>query len=177
MATDAFEEFVVGHGELWCAQLTSARCRQLGAECEFMDTREVLVVSPTADGNSVDVHYDTSNARLDEWGQRHGSPKIIVATGGGAGGRVGGGGSERGRREGEGRRRRCCTAGLAALVDKTCSSSGGGARCPGQPGPGGRPATFGAPARSRALWRASTHVPCPSVSRLLPAQASSPRTR
>lgn len=45
MATDAFEEFVVGHGELWCAQLTAAKCRQLGAECSFMDTREVLVVS------------------------------------------------------------------------------------------------------------------------------------
>lgn len=81
MATDAFEEFVVGHGELWCAQLTAARCRQLGADCAFMDTRDVLVVSPTADGNSVDVHYDASNARLDEWGQRHGAPKIIVATG------------------------------------------------------------------------------------------------
>lgn len=36
MATDAFEEFVVGHGELWCAMLTSAKCRQLGADCAFM---------------------------------------------------------------------------------------------------------------------------------------------
>lgn len=62
MATDAFEEFVVGHGELWCAQLTAARCRQLGADCRFMDTREVLVVSPTADGNSVDVHYEVGAA-------------------------------------------------------------------------------------------------------------------
>ena len=44
MATDAFEEFVVGHGELWCAQLTAAKCRQLGADCAFMDTRDVLVV-------------------------------------------------------------------------------------------------------------------------------------
>lgn len=43
MATDAFEEFVVGHGELWCAQLTAAKIRQLGADCAFMDTRDVLV--------------------------------------------------------------------------------------------------------------------------------------
>lgn len=63
MATDAFEEFVVGHGELWCAQLTAARCRQLGANCQFMDTRDVLVVSPTADGNSVDVHYEVGAGR------------------------------------------------------------------------------------------------------------------
>jgi hypothetical protein len=58
MATDAFEEFVVGHGELWCAQLTAAKCRQLGADCAFMDARDVLVVRPTADGNSVDVEYE-----------------------------------------------------------------------------------------------------------------------
>ena len=60
MATDAFEEFVVGHGELWCAQLTAAKCRQLGADCTFMDTRDVLVVTPTSDGNSVDVQYEAS---------------------------------------------------------------------------------------------------------------------
>ena len=34
MATDAFEEFVVGHGELWCAQLTAARVRQMGGDCK-----------------------------------------------------------------------------------------------------------------------------------------------
>ena len=62
MATDAFEEFVVGHGELWCAQLTAARCRQLGADCLFLDARDVLVVMPTADGNSVDVQYEVRGA-------------------------------------------------------------------------------------------------------------------
>ncbi|KAI3427052.1 hypothetical protein D9Q98_006993 [Chlorella vulgaris] len=81
MATDAFEEFVVGHGELWCAQLTAAKCRQLGASCAFMDARDVLVVRPTADGNSVDVEYEISNAKLDQWGAKHGAPAIIVATG------------------------------------------------------------------------------------------------
>ena len=81
MSTDAFEEFVVGHGELWCAQLTAAKCRQLGADAAFMDTRDVLVVTPTADGNSVDVQYDVSNAKLDAWTGKHGAPSIIVATG------------------------------------------------------------------------------------------------
>ncbi len=40
-----------------------------------------LQVRPTADGNSVDVEYDASNAKLDVWADAHGSPPIIVATG------------------------------------------------------------------------------------------------
>ena len=43
MTTDAFADFVVGHGELWCAQLVAAACRVQGADAEFMDTREILV--------------------------------------------------------------------------------------------------------------------------------------
>lgn len=81
MSTEAFEEFVVGHGELWCAQLTAAKCRQLGANAQFMDTRDILVVSPTSDGNTVDVHYELSNQKLDMWSATHGVPSIIVATG------------------------------------------------------------------------------------------------
>ena len=40
MVTDAFSDYVVGHGELWCAQLFAATVRRLGADCGFMDTRE-----------------------------------------------------------------------------------------------------------------------------------------
>lgn len=47
----------------------------------FMDTREVIVVTPSSDGNSVDVAYEMSNAKLDAWALRNGSPEIIVATG------------------------------------------------------------------------------------------------
>lgn len=81
MSTEAFEEFVVGHGELWCAQLLAAKCAQLGASSAFMDTRDVLVVTPTTDGNSVDVQYEVSNAKLDAWAAAHGAPAIVVATG------------------------------------------------------------------------------------------------
>lgn len=81
MSTDAFEEFVVGHGELWCAQLMASKCRQLGGDAAFMDTREVLVVTPTSDGGSVDVQYEASNGKLDAWVGRHGVPAIIIATG------------------------------------------------------------------------------------------------
>lgn len=81
MSTEAFEEFVVGHGELWCAQLMAAKCRQLGADAAFMDARDVLVVTPTSDGNSVDVKYESSNDKLDTWAVNNGTPRIIVATG------------------------------------------------------------------------------------------------
>lgn len=81
MSTEPFEEFVVGHGELWCAQLLAARCSQLGADATFMDTRDVLVVSPTSDGNSVDIHYEASNAKLDLWAARNGVPSLVIATG------------------------------------------------------------------------------------------------
>ncbi len=37
---------------------------------------QVLVVTPTADGNSVDVDYEASNQRLDAWAARHGVPQV-----------------------------------------------------------------------------------------------------
>ena len=42
--------------------------------------RQVLVVTPTADGNSVDVDYEVSDARLDAWAQRHGVPPVRTQT-------------------------------------------------------------------------------------------------
>jgi hypothetical protein len=76
MVTEAFSDFVVGHGELWCAQLFNATLRNLGADSAFMDSRDVLVVAATSDGNSVDVEYGESNARLDRWAQKHGAPSV-----------------------------------------------------------------------------------------------------
>jgi hypothetical protein len=46
IATDAFIDFVVGHGELWSAQPLAAALKQAGADVAFMDTRDVLVVTP-----------------------------------------------------------------------------------------------------------------------------------
>jgi aspartokinase/homoserine dehydrogenase 1 len=81
MATDAFVDFVVGHGELWSAQLLAATCKQMGADVAFMDTRDVLVVTPTSDGTSVDLDEEASNKKLDEWFKQHGNHKLVVATG------------------------------------------------------------------------------------------------
>lgn len=41
----------------------------------------MLVVTPAADGNSVDLEYDASSANLDTWADQHGVPKIVVCTG------------------------------------------------------------------------------------------------
>lgn len=81
IATDAFVDFVVGHGELWSAQLLTAALKRAGADVAFMDTRDVLVVSPTSDGTSVDLREEESNTKLDEWFKAHGNHNIVVATG------------------------------------------------------------------------------------------------
>lgn len=88
MSAEPFEDFVVGHGELWCAQLAALRCRQLGAGAAavFLDARDVLTVRPTSDGMSVDVEYEVSGGRLDAWARERAeavsSPDaLILATG------------------------------------------------------------------------------------------------
>ena len=81
MTTDAFADFVVGHGEIWSAQLCAATCRLQGADAIWMDTREVLIVTPTSDGASVDLNEEASNKNLDTWFRGHGNHQIIVATG------------------------------------------------------------------------------------------------
>lgn len=52
MTSDAFADFVVGHGELWSAQLMAAALEQMGADVVFMDTRDVLVVRMPRGGGS-----------------------------------------------------------------------------------------------------------------------------
>ncbi|KAL9379690.1 hypothetical protein Peur_028172 [Populus x canadensis] len=78
-ATESFSDFVVGHGELWSAQMLSYVVRKNGLDCEWMDTREVLIVNPSG-SNQVDPDFAESEKRLEEWFSRHPS-KTIVATG------------------------------------------------------------------------------------------------
>lgn len=81
VVTDAFSDFVVGHGELWSAQLLASVCRKKGIRAEFMDTRDILVVTPTSDGTSVDVNYVVSNRKLDKWWSGSSAPDVVIATG------------------------------------------------------------------------------------------------
>ena len=83
-ATDMLADFVVGHGELWCAALWAGHLRTLGADAEALDARDALVVTPTPDGTSVDVEYEASDAALDAWA-------TAAAARRGDGGKAGGG--------------------------------------------------------------------------------------
>ena len=78
-STQAFADFVVGHGELWTARLCAAVVRCRGGDAEWMDARDVLIVTDADDGG-VDVDYDRSNANLDAW-YKGKEGKIIIATG------------------------------------------------------------------------------------------------
>ncbi|CAN1147647.1 Bifunctional aspartokinase/homoserine dehydrogenase, chloroplastic (Fragment) [Linum perenne] len=78
-ATESFEDFVVGHGELWSAQLLSYVVKKKGLDCKWMDTRDVLIVNPTS-SNQVDPDFVESERRLEEWFTQNPS-KAVVATG------------------------------------------------------------------------------------------------
>uniref|UniRef100_A0A2C9WH31 aspartate kinase n=1 Tax=Manihot esculenta TaxID=3983 RepID=A0A2C9WH31_MANES len=78
-ATESFSDFVVGHGELWSAQMLSYVVGKSELDCKWMDTREVLIVNPSS-SNQVDPDFLQSEKRLEEWFSRN-PCKIIVATG------------------------------------------------------------------------------------------------
>uniref|UniRef100_A0A1J3ECP2 Bifunctional aspartokinase/homoserine dehydrogenase 1, chloroplastic n=2 Tax=Noccaea caerulescens TaxID=107243 RepID=A0A1J3ECP2_NOCCA len=78
-ATESFSDFVVGHGELWSAQMLAAVVRKSGLDCTWMDARDVLVVIPTG-SNQVDPDFVESEKRLEKWFSQN-STKIIIATG------------------------------------------------------------------------------------------------
>ncbi|CAL5203640.1 unnamed protein product [Lathyrus oleraceus] len=78
-ATESFTDLVVGHGELWSAQILSYAIKKKGIDCKWMDTREVLIVNPTS-ADQVDPDYLESERRLNKWYSRNPS-KVIIATG------------------------------------------------------------------------------------------------
>ncbi|XP_061369165.1 bifunctional aspartokinase/homoserine dehydrogenase 1, chloroplastic-like [Gastrolobium bilobum] len=78
-ATEFFTDYVVGHGELWSAQMLYFVIRKNGIDCKWMDTREVLIVNPTR-SNQVDPDFLESEKRLEKWYSMNPS-KVIIATG------------------------------------------------------------------------------------------------
>ncbi|GMP47470.1 hypothetical protein CsSME_00015180 [Camellia sinensis var. sinensis] len=79
-ATESFTDFVVGHGELWSAQMLASLVRKVsGMDCNWMDTREVLIVNPSG-SNQVDPDYLESEKRLEKWFLQNPS-KTVIATG------------------------------------------------------------------------------------------------
>ncbi|XXG48440.1 hypothetical protein AAC387_Pa02g2887 [Persea americana] len=78
-ATESFSDFVVGHGELWSAQMLSSLINKHGMQCNWMDTRDVLIVNPTS-SNQVDPNYLESEKRLEKWLSQN-PAETIIATG------------------------------------------------------------------------------------------------
>ncbi|KAK8962361.1 hypothetical protein KSP40_PGU005022 [Platanthera guangdongensis] len=78
-ATESFSDFVVGHGELWSAQMLSYAIEKNGKPCCWMDTREVLIVDPIS-SNQVDPNYEESEKKLEKWFAQR-PPETIIATG------------------------------------------------------------------------------------------------
>ncbi|CAI0556147.1 unnamed protein product [Linum tenue] len=78
-ATESFSDFVAGHGELWSAQILSYVVKKNGVDCQWMDTRDVLIVNPTS-ANQVDPDFVESEKRLEEWFAQN-PCKAVVATG------------------------------------------------------------------------------------------------
>ncbi|RWR83943.1 Aspartate/glutamate/uridylate kinase [Cinnamomum micranthum f. kanehirae] len=77
-ATESFSDFVVGHGELWSAQMLSSFIKKR-MQCDWMDTRDVLIVNPSS-SNEVDPDYLESEKRLEKWFSRN-PAETIIATG------------------------------------------------------------------------------------------------
>ena len=79
-STQAFADFVVGHGELWTARLCAAAIRCKGFDAEWIDARDVLVVTDAEDGG-VDVDYERSNANLDKLFDERGESTFLYSCG------------------------------------------------------------------------------------------------
>lgn len=85
VSSQAFSDFVVGHGELWNARLLASYLQTCGmADASMVDARDILVVSPS-DQDTVEVDYDTSSANLDNWHAEQtvgeSSPSPLIVTG------------------------------------------------------------------------------------------------
>ena len=79
-STDAFGDFVVGHGELWTARLCAATIRCKGGKAVWIDARDILVVTDSEDGG-VDVDYERSNANLDKLFDERGESIFLYSYG------------------------------------------------------------------------------------------------
>lgn len=80
-STGAFSDFVVGHGELWSAQMMSAVIKAQGGKSTWMDARQVLTVEASDESGQVEVDYEVSKERLDKWFENNPDPGIVVMTG------------------------------------------------------------------------------------------------
>ena len=68
---------IQGLGEVWASRLLADYLRSIGERCDWLDAREVLVVTLGELGVSVD--WEASAMRLAQWRARHAAPRVVVA--------------------------------------------------------------------------------------------------
>ena len=73
-------ELVSGFGEVWSAQILAALLQQELDDVDWLDAREVLIVTRTETG--ADVMWPETRARISDWlARRDGLPTTLVVTG------------------------------------------------------------------------------------------------
>ena len=78
--SDRAMDLVTGYGEIWSAQMLAAHLQSIGQKAEWLDAREVLVVSHAA--GSVDVDWKLSAERLEALARKAESlPDTLIITG------------------------------------------------------------------------------------------------
>ena len=76
-------DLIVGHGELWSAQLLHALLVSRGVEAAWLDARDALVVRPIQGNPTPQVLMEASQQRLDAWLDANTSDttQVLVITG------------------------------------------------------------------------------------------------
>eukprot|EP00854_Cymbomonas_tetramitiformis_P009756 gene9756-11561_t len=80
-STEAFSDFVVGFGEMWCAQMMSRVINQSGTKSTWVNARDFLVVESSDETGQVDVDYELSKKNLEAWLEANPECGIVVLTG------------------------------------------------------------------------------------------------
>jgi aspartokinase/homoserine dehydrogenase 1 len=77
---DAYEQIVVGYGEIWSARLMTQTMRDdFHRSAAFLDAREVLVVKQQ--GTKIDVCWEITKDRLKKWFYRCRWCDVLIVTG------------------------------------------------------------------------------------------------
>lgn len=72
-------DFISGLGEVWNAQFLNAKLQALGLKSEWLDARQILVVTPAVPTSN--VLWEPSQKKLDHWVKSHTHADYVVITG------------------------------------------------------------------------------------------------
>lgn len=77
---DLLEQLIVGYGEIWSARLLAQiMCQNHCQQASFLDARKILYVQPR--GDDINVCWDESQRRLENWLKHNHSCDLVIVTG------------------------------------------------------------------------------------------------